>query len=192
MLGVRVGGDQRERGEVVAGDPGGGVGVEHVGPVAQPQHAPAVRAARRPTQQHGVLGEVAAVAGRVEHGLERAAGQAQLAAERRRPGSPGAPAAPSSTAGASLHAAPATTPARWSAGRAAAGRPAGDVAGHRPRARRTARRAPWRARPAAPSSSGTASSSASRARGRQVVLGDRRLVLGDARRRARGSTAGSR
>ena len=40
VLGVRVGGDQRERGEVVAGDPGGGLGVQHVGAVAQPQRGP--------------------------------------------------------------------------------------------------------------------------------------------------------
>ena len=97
MLGVRVGGHQRQRGEVVAGDPGGGVGVEHVGPVPQPQPEPAVAPAES-DRQHGVLGEVAAVAGRVEHGLERRPGQAQLARSSST-GSPGAPAAPPRPAG---------------------------------------------------------------------------------------------
>ena len=46
VLGIRIGGDQRERGEVIAGDPGGVVGVERVGPVAQPQHESVVACAR--------------------------------------------------------------------------------------------------------------------------------------------------
>src|SRR5205809_497866 len=39
VLGIWIGGDQRERGEVIAGDPGDTVRVEHVRPVPQP-HEP--------------------------------------------------------------------------------------------------------------------------------------------------------
>ena len=74
VLGVRVGGDQRERGEVVAGDPGGGRRVEHVGPVAQPQDRSAV-AVDDPDLQRCFVG----VAARAEDGVERRPGQAQLA-----------------------------------------------------------------------------------------------------------------
>ena len=72
MLGIRIGGDQRERGEVISGDPGGAFRVEHVGPVPQPQHEPAA-VLRDPRPQHSVLRELAAdtvAAGRIEHGLE--------------------------------------------------------------------------------------------------------------------------
>ena len=45
MLGVRIGGDQLQRGEVIAGDPGCAVRIEHVGPVPQPQREPSPRCA---------------------------------------------------------------------------------------------------------------------------------------------------
>ena len=80
VRGVRIGGDQRERGEVITGDPGGTVHVEHVGPVSQSQHEIAV-VCRDSDRQHGVLGELRAGARRVEHGLERRFGQAHLAPE---------------------------------------------------------------------------------------------------------------
>ena len=65
---------------MVAGDPGRAAAVEHVGPVPQPQHEPAV-VARGPHPQRGVLCQIAAGAGRVEDGLEQRSGQAQLAPE---------------------------------------------------------------------------------------------------------------
>jgi hypothetical protein len=65
---------------VVAGDPGGGVGVEHVGPVSQPQHElAAVRPDPHP--KHGVEGQRALVADRIEHDLEGRPGQAELTPE---------------------------------------------------------------------------------------------------------------
>src|SRR5439155_14982905 len=42
VLGIWIGRDQRQRGEVVAGDPGGALRVQHVRPVAQPQREPVV------------------------------------------------------------------------------------------------------------------------------------------------------
>ena len=75
---VRVGGDQRQRGEVVPGDPGGGLGVEHVGPVAEPE-AELRRRAGHPDRQDDVVVEVALGAPGVEEGLERGSGQAEVA-----------------------------------------------------------------------------------------------------------------
>ena len=76
VLGIWIGGDQRERGEVIAGDPGDTVRVEHVRPVPQP-HEPVMLQEADP--QHGVLSELPAVLGRhIEHGLEQWLGQAQL------------------------------------------------------------------------------------------------------------------
>ena len=181
VLGIRIGGDQRERGEVVAGDPGGAVGVEHVGPVPQPQPA-AVPGGSHP--QHGVLGELAAGAGRIEDGLEQRPGQAQLASEtvdrevlvrqelRLDP------------VGVQQH-----RPPRVRFGRQPAGqRPAalhGDVAGHdlalagqhgqhlgvRGQEHRAERHRQLVGQPA---------------QRRHEVVGDRRLVLGDAGRRIKG------
>lgn len=80
VLGVRIGGDERERGEVVTGDPDGAVRVERLGPVPQPQHEAAV-ALRKSHPQHGVTSDFAARAVRIEDGLDRRFGQAQLAPE---------------------------------------------------------------------------------------------------------------
>ena len=151
VLGIRVGGDQRERGEVIAGDPGGAVRrrARRSGTAAAararrraPRSAPA---ARCPSSRCSP----GAAAGRVEHRLERRPGQAELGpetgdreawcAQQLRLGPVGVRAA-----------APATSRARPSAGRAAAGRRAA-TSRSPPRPRPTARRAPWRARPAAPS-----------------------------------------
>src|SRR5438094_1919072 len=59
VLGIWIGGDERERGEVIAGDPGSAPRVEHVGPVPQPQHDPVTFQDTDP--QYGVVGELAAV-----------------------------------------------------------------------------------------------------------------------------------
>ena len=61
VLGVRVRDDLRERGEVVAGDPGGALGVQHVRPVPQPQRTADRPAAGKADVQHST----AARAGRV-------------------------------------------------------------------------------------------------------------------------------
>ena len=160
MLGVRIGGDQRERGEVVAGDPGGAVGVEHVGPVAQPQHEPvAVRARVPPAARCPRRDRRRRRSGRARSRTTVRSGPAR--AGDRRPGSPGATAAPTRPGGRPA-AAPATSRVRSSAGRAAAGRPP------RRRSRSTTSRSPDSAAStlacAASSTelSGTASSSASR------------------------------
>ena len=100
------------------------------------------------------------LAGRIEHGLERRLGQAQLAPEildRKVL----CDSSSDSTRWVS------SSNARHESGSVVSrqgngGRPPRRRSRSTPRARRTARRAPWRARPAAPSSSGTASSSASR------------------------------
>lgn len=78
--GVRIGGDQRECGEVVTGDPDGAFLVECVGPVPQPQRE-AAAALREPHPQHGVTGDFAVHAVRIEHDLDRRLGQAQFAPE---------------------------------------------------------------------------------------------------------------
>ena len=54
--------------------------VEHIGAIPQPQR-PSSCPPRDPHPQHRVLGEIAAGTGRVEHGLEGRAGQAQLLPE---------------------------------------------------------------------------------------------------------------
>ena len=78
VLGLRVGGDQRQRGEVIAGDPGRRVRVERLGPVPQPQREPApVRPDAHP--QHGARRQRALAAQRVKHRLEGRPGQAELA-----------------------------------------------------------------------------------------------------------------
>ncbi len=41
VLGIRIGGYQPERGEVIAGNPGGAGRIEDIGAVPQPQHEPA-------------------------------------------------------------------------------------------------------------------------------------------------------
>src|SRR5439155_13387724 len=78
VLGIWIGRDQRQRGEVVAGDPGGAVRVKHVNPVPESQHEPVMFPDADP--QYGFLGELAAVVARcVEHGLEQRLGQARSA-----------------------------------------------------------------------------------------------------------------
>jgi hypothetical protein len=80
VLGIRIGGDQPERGEVIAGDPGGAVSVEHVGSVPQTQPEPVML--HDAHRQNDVLGERAARVGRpIEHGLEQRRGQTQLTPE---------------------------------------------------------------------------------------------------------------
>jgi hypothetical protein len=179
VLGVRVGGEQGQRGEVVAGDPGGAAGVEHVGPVAQPQPQPAaLPGGSHP--QHVVLGELAPVVARVEDGLEQRPGQAQLAPEtvdrdvlvrqQLRLG----------LVRAQQHGPPRARFGGQPAGQRPAARP-GDVAGHdlalarqrgqhlgvRGQEHRAERHRQLVGQPA---------------QGRGQVVGDRRLVLGDARR----------
>src|SRR5205823_4022121 len=70
VFGNRIGRDQRQRGAVVAGDPGGALRVQHVRLVAQPQHEPFTL--HEGDAQHGVLGELpTAVRTEFENGLER-------------------------------------------------------------------------------------------------------------------------
>ena len=69
VLGLGIRGDQLERGAVIAGDPGRAARVEHVGAVPQPQHDPAA-VRPDPHPQHGVPGQLAIVADRIEHGLK--------------------------------------------------------------------------------------------------------------------------
>ena len=76
-LGLQIRGDQRQRGEVVAGDPGGAAGVHGLGPVLQPQHEPAP-VGRDSHPQHDLAGELAVVTRRIKHGLEGRPGQAKL------------------------------------------------------------------------------------------------------------------
>ena len=127
MLGVRVGGHQRERGEVVAGDPGGGLRVEHVGAVPQPQREPAAGVASA-DPQHGVLGEVA-VPGRVDGSNSVSNdGPATPSSRRARP-----PRSRRAAAADSTRRCPQQRPPRAGSvvsGRAAAGPRPGDVAGH--------------------------------------------------------------
>ncbi len=80
--GVGIGGDQFECGAVVAEDPGRAVGVDHVGAVAQPQHQPSgVLGDPGPQHGSGVQLTAGGALGRVEDGLGRPSGQAQLAAQ---------------------------------------------------------------------------------------------------------------
>ena len=80
MFGSWIVGDQRERGEVIAGDPGGAVCVEHVRSVPQPQHEFVMFQEADP--QHDFISRLAAVVRRhFEHGLEQRRGQAQLTPE---------------------------------------------------------------------------------------------------------------
>ena len=76
---VRVGRDQRQRGVVIAGDPGGGRGVKHLGPVPQPQRGPAVLV-HHPDPQYRAAGQVA-VPGRVEQRRERRPRHSHLASQ---------------------------------------------------------------------------------------------------------------
>lgn len=87
VLGVRFGGQQGEGGDVVPGDPGRAVLVEHVRAVPQPQRRTIVAVHQAHPQDH-VLVEVAVAAARVEHGLERRFTEAEFAAQRghREPG----------------------------------------------------------------------------------------------------------
>ena len=80
VLGIRIRDDQAQRGEVVARDPGRVVRIEHIGAVPQPQR-PSAGPPSDSHPQHRVLGELATGTGRIEHGLEGSAGQAQLLPE---------------------------------------------------------------------------------------------------------------
>ena len=57
VLRVGLGGDQRQRGEVVPGDPGGAVGVDRLRPVAQPQAGGPTVVFEGPHPQHACLRE---------------------------------------------------------------------------------------------------------------------------------------
>ena len=77
MRSLRVGGDQRQRGQVIARDPGRRVRVQHAGPVPQPQHQPApVRPDPHP--QHGIRRQRARTASRIKHHLKGRPGHAKL------------------------------------------------------------------------------------------------------------------
>ena len=79
VLGIRIGGDQSERSDVITGDPGRALRVEHVCSVP---HHELVAVRCDPGPQHGPVRERAAtVASRVEYGLERRLGEAQFAPE---------------------------------------------------------------------------------------------------------------
>ena len=123
VLGIRVGGDQRQGGEVVAGDPGGAVRVEHVGPVPQPQHS-RPSCCDEPDPQHACprRGRRRRRPGRTRSRTTARSGPAR--ASGRRPGSPGAPAAPTRPDASSSSSVAPRVRARSSAGTATAGRPA--------------------------------------------------------------------
>ena len=72
VLGLGIGRHQRERGDVVAGDPGGAGRVEYLGPVPQPQLEPVTLHEADP--QGGALSEFAAARRRIEHRLEQRLG----------------------------------------------------------------------------------------------------------------------
>jgi hypothetical protein len=76
-LGIRIGRDQRECGQVVPGDPAGTAGVEHVRPVSHPQHEPVVLGGDR-HPQHGALVQFPAHTARIDNGLEQRPNQTQL------------------------------------------------------------------------------------------------------------------
>ena len=93
MLGIRIGGDQLQRREVIAGDPGCAVRIQHLSPIPQSQREPAV-VPRDAHPQHSVVGKLAVVAvlvrpvvikpgriepGRIKHGLEGRSSEAQIA-----------------------------------------------------------------------------------------------------------------
>ena len=80
VFGIEISGDQLQRGEVIAGDPGCAVRIQHIGPIPKSQHQH-VASLRDPQPQHGVFAEVAVRAGRVEDGLECRFRQAELAPE---------------------------------------------------------------------------------------------------------------
>jgi hypothetical protein len=75
VVGVRIGGQQGERGEVVAGDPRGAGPVEDVGPVPQPQPE-GVAVLSRAHRQHRVV--AGPCAGRVQERLEGRSGQTEF------------------------------------------------------------------------------------------------------------------
>ena len=151
VLGIRIGGDQRERGEVIAGDPGGAVRRR----ARRSGTAAAARARRRPRDPHP------------QHGVRPAgdrpapppAGSNTVSNDGPvRPSSARRPATGKSLCASSCDSArwaseqqrpPRVGPGRQPAGQRLAARPA--TSRSRPRARPIARRAPWRARPAAPS-----------------------------------------
>ena len=153
MLGIQIGGDQLQRGEVITGDPARR-SPHQVHPSGTAAAAPArclaaryLAAARCPRRGRRRVG-------RVEDGLERRLGQAAARARARPTESLRAIATASRLDGCRA-AARATTRLRSSAGMARVAGPTGNIAGRDLALRRTAQRAPWRARPATPSSSGT-------------------------------------
>ena len=68
VLGVGIGRHQRQRGEVVAGDPGGAGRAEYLGPILQPQHESVTLHEGDP--QDGALRELAAARRHSEHRLK--------------------------------------------------------------------------------------------------------------------------
>src|SRR5262249_61037019 len=79
VLGIWFGRDQRQRREVVAGDPGGALGVQHVRFVTQPQ--PETVTLHEVDAQYGWVAEFPAAGIQCEHGLEQRLGEARLTSE---------------------------------------------------------------------------------------------------------------
>jgi hypothetical protein len=77
---LRIGGDQREGGEVVTDNSGGAVRVDHVGPITQPQQE-LTAGLRDPDLRHGVLREILLAPSRVEDSLEGRLTEAQFSPE---------------------------------------------------------------------------------------------------------------
>ena len=150
VLGVRVGGDQRERGEVVAGDPGGGSPRR----ARRSGTAAAARAGRRAATIPTRSTVSSARSPPSPVGSNTVSNDGPVRPSSRRRSSTGKSCVRQQLRlgpmGVQQQRPPRAGLGRQPAGQRPAARP-GDVAGRRPRARRTARRAPWRARPAAPS-----------------------------------------
>ncbi len=69
VFSIRIGCNQRQRGAVVAGDPGSTLRVQHIRLAAQPQHEPLTL--HEGDKQHGVPGKLPAAARtQFENGLE--------------------------------------------------------------------------------------------------------------------------
>src|SRR5262245_35744023 len=79
VLDIRIGRDQRQRGEVVAGDPGGALCVQHVRLVTQPE--PETVTLHEVDAQYGRVGELSGAPIQCEHGLEPRLREAQLTSE---------------------------------------------------------------------------------------------------------------
>ena len=77
MFGIWIGGDKRQRGEVITGNSGGAVFVNCLRPVAQPQRE-LVALRQMPTDNTVPWRKRPLAARRIEHGLERRLGLTQL------------------------------------------------------------------------------------------------------------------